>query len=439
MQVAQQTSIIVSMLPLSIFVGKSVLFGLRLLGRKGSALPGLIVEKLNRNFLPSTLGQLPRGVIVVTGTNGKTTTTKVISDLLTSQGLRVLTNNTGSNFVRGIIATVAGNISLSGRLDYDIAVFEQDEAHAVRFVAIVKPKGVVALNVMRDQMDRFGEIDTTAAMIAKVASAATDWVVLNANDSRIAAVKDGAHPDKLVWFGHSEALLPSFITDDQHHNRDKLSYYSAAAADVELTAMKPGQVSIKAHGKTVDYVVRLDGSHNAINLAAAIATLQTSVPDYDESRVSTALKTLEPAFGRGERIALKSGAELRLQLVKNPAGFTHSLRLLQEVDYLRAGIVINDDYADGRDVSWLWDVDFTNLGQQPVSCGGTRAYDMAVRLKYDDVPTNLVTTNPADYLYDLTDGLKPGDSVILFATYTAMLRIREILKASGHKIAKVRV
>ena len=146
---------------LTLWFSKIMLWLLRALGKNGSALPGLVVEKLNPGFLNNMLRNLPKGVIVVTGTNGKTTTTKVISELFEMQGLKVLTNQTGSNFVRGIIATIIAESPWSGRLPFGIAVLEQDEAHAIHFAKLVQPNGVVGLNVMRDQMDRFGEIDNT--------------------------------------------------------------------------------------------------------------------------------------------------------------------------------------------------------------------------------------------------------------------------------------
>ena len=137
-------------------------------GRSGSALPGLVVEKIVPSYLAKALAQLPQGVIVVSGTNGKTTTTSLLVALLRAQGLRVLTNETGSNFVRGVISATVAKSTWNGVLPYDIAVFEQDEAHAVHFVRKVRPRGVVLLNVTRDQMDRFGEIDTTARLLAQV-------------------------------------------------------------------------------------------------------------------------------------------------------------------------------------------------------------------------------------------------------------------------------
>jgi UDP-N-acetylmuramoylalanine-D-glutamate ligase len=175
----------------SILVGKFVRRVARLRG-DGSALPGLVVEKIDRNFLRDCLSGLPRGVVVVSGTNGKTTTTKIMVELLRSQGLKVFTNRSGSNFVRGVIAAILENISPSGKFDFDIAVLELDEAHAVRFVKVVKPKYAVLLNVMRDQLDRFGEIDTTAKLLSQIAEATTGKVVVNREDKRLRKIKSRA-------------------------------------------------------------------------------------------------------------------------------------------------------------------------------------------------------------------------------------------------------
>ncbi len=167
--------------PFVIIMGKAVRYAARLRGG-GSALPGLFVEKISPDFIPSTLKQLPHGVVVISGTNGKTTTTKMVVALLESQGLKVFTNRTGSNFVRGVAAALLGDIDMKGKLDADIAVLELDEAHAVKFVELIPPRYSLLLNVMRDQLDRFGEIDATARMLEKIADATTETVVINRHD-----------------------------------------------------------------------------------------------------------------------------------------------------------------------------------------------------------------------------------------------------------------
>ena len=427
---------------ISIFTGKLILRTLRLFGRSGSALPGLVVEKISPKFLAQMLSGLPKGVIVITGTNGKTTTTKVITELLEAQGLRVLTNKTGSNFVRGTVTTVINKAGLGGDLPYDIAVFEQDEAHAVHFVHQVAPRGVVALNIMRDQMDRFGEIDTTAKLISEVVRSSQSWVILNANDERIAKMSDDLHAG-IYWYGHSKELQSSFLTDDELHHGDNTTYSTAGGMTAELTAYDAASVTIRQGGKEYRYNTALSGSHNAINITAAISVLTAVLPDFDMKKNIAAVALLQPAFGRGETIQLRNGTFVTLQLVKNPGGFTHALRMLNIKSYDVVGIAINDDYADGRDVSWLWDVDFIDYEDQlqRTICGGTRANDMAVRLKYDGVQTTKSITEFADFvrLVSERNRASAADHAIIFCTYTAMLKIRALYKKYSDDVYEVSV
>lgn len=410
---------------LGLSVGKLTFKGLRLAGRTGSALPGRVVEKLSPKFLPTMLAQLPGGVIIVSGTNGKTTTTKLIAKLLESQGLRVLTNPTGSNFVRGIISAVVEKAGWNGELPYDIAVFEQDEAHAVHFAKLVKPRGVLVLNVMRDQMDRFGEIDTTLRLLETLAQSATEFAVLNANDERVSTilVKDDV---KTVWYGHSKELQPEFLTDDQLYHGETTSFALGGTPLIELTGYDEESVSLSVHGTPHRYHYQLQGGHNALNLVAALSVLYQVVPEPYTAKLAEAILTVEPAFGRGEVIHLSGGGELTLQLVKNPGGFTQSLRMLELKDYKTVGIAINDDYPDGRDVSWLWDISFSDI-RQPVLCGGIRAADMANRLKYDEVKTLASYDDLEEYRQAFDERVATdGGQAILFCTYTAMLKLRSM-------------
>lgn len=200
--------------PVSVAVGKAARTLTRLRGGSGSAFPGLVVEKIDPSFLARTLAQLPLGVVVVSGTNGKTTTTKMVVELLRGQGLKVFTNRSGSNFTRGVVASLLGETGLSGRLDADIAVLELDEAHAVHFVRAVKPQYALLLNVMRDQLDRFGEIDTTAALLRTVAQATTEAVVLNREDARVAGIADSLAAQDVRYFGLAPKLRSHFPSDE---------------------------------------------------------------------------------------------------------------------------------------------------------------------------------------------------------------------------------
>lgn len=416
---------------LGILLGKATRKTLRLLGHSGSALPGRVVEKTVPGFLPAMLAQLPKGVIVISGTNGKTTTTKLVASLLESQGMRVLTNPTGSNFVRGIISAVVEKANWRGLLPYDIAVFEQDEAHAVHFARQVRPRGVLVLNIMRDQMDRFGEIDTTRALLERLAGAAKEFVVLNANDERVSTLH-ASGTARTVWYAHSQDLQRDFLTDDQLYHAESAEYRLAGSPTVELTGYDEHAVSLTIGGTPHRFQYQLAGGHNALNLAAALAVVSQLVPELDAAKLAQSVLTVEPAFGRGEVIRLSESAELTLQLVKNPGGFTQALRMLDLKDYRAVGIAINDDYPDGRDVSWLWDVSFESIST-PVLCGGTRAADMANRLKYDQI-TGVEYDANIETFKERFDALAEQyhGPAVLFCTYTAMLKLRELyLGASG--------
>ena len=199
----------------TVAVGRLIRFASRITKHGGSALPGKVVEKIDPGFLSRTLDQLPLGVVLVSGTNGKTTTTRMVASMLSDLGLKVFTNPTGSNFVRGVVSALLTEVNLAGKLDADIAVLELDEAYAVHFVKQVKPRYALLLNVMRDQLDRFGEIDTTAHLLSHVAEATTGTVVLNREDPRIAALAAKVPAGTAVcYFGLTDDLKHFFPSDD---------------------------------------------------------------------------------------------------------------------------------------------------------------------------------------------------------------------------------
>ncbi|MDB5185552.1 MAG: Mur ligase [Candidatus Saccharibacteria bacterium] len=307
----------------------------------------------------------------------------------------------------------------------------------MHFVRRIRPRGVIALNIMRDQMDRFGEINTTARLVGKTTAAATEWVVLNANDPLISGLSADVTAPHTYWFGHSEKLMPQFLTDDQMHRLEAPTYFVAAEPDACLLDISGNSIRVNVNGTEASFDLKLDGSHNAINLAAVLAALEAVLPDASTEVTKQAIEAIEPAFGRGERITLNNGATLRLQLVKNPGGFTHALSLLDTQDYDAIGIAINDDYADGRDMSWLWDVDFEAVRplSSKVICGGTRGHDMAVRLKYDDVSTTNIATDNTKFLELLTAQMQTD--AIIFCTYTSMLQLRSLLKKYSSELERV--
>ena len=406
-------------------------------GSGGTAFPGLVMERTDPGFLARTLNRLPRGVIVVSGTNGKTTTTKMVVQLLREQGLKVFTNRTGSNFVRGVLASLLTEVDAAGRLDADIAVLELDEAHAVHFVARVRPRACLLLNVMRDQLDRFGEIDYTASLLHSIAKATSDVVVLNGDDPRLAAPAflEGVSA-RVVSFGTGEDLRSLFLSDDdlrtgQTSPRAHQDESQIPGPRVTLEAIDGQRATVRVDGASHEVDFAIPGVHNLLNACAALGVvLEVLGEDADLPGLLTTLGTVQAAFGRGEVLTL-DGRPVQLSLVKNPAGFRMSL--LSAAAQAQSGevvvVAINDEYADGRDMSWLWDVDFAALRPGGVAVvTGVRAWDMALRLRYDDVEVTDVEPDLRKAVALMRRVAADTDRPMrIFTTYTAMLALRSIL------------
>lgn len=411
--------------PYVTLLGKTVRYIARLRGG-GSALPGLFVEKIDPHFVRDTLAQLPHGIVIVSGTNGKTTTTKMVVELLESQGLRVFTNRTGSNFSRGVAAALLGEVDARGRIEADIAVLELDEAHAVHFVANVPPRYVLLLNVMRDQLDRFGEIDKTAKLLETIARAATDTVVLNREDVRVAQIASHLKKASVRYFGLEDSLRATFPSDDHLHGAANTPATSLTA-DVTLQAFEGQRATFIMDAQPVSTTLQLDGIYNIYNAAAALALVRAILADkLNKPKLIEALPTITPAFGRGEKLIV-GGQPLELVLVKNPSGFRLGLQSFSPSGYATM-IAINDNYADGRDMSWLWDVDFDSLREGDVaSVTGIRAYDMALRLQYDEIAiAQEVDVDTSRALRTFIDSY-PQQPKRIYCTYTAMLALRREL------------
>ena len=474
---------------LTLALGHGARAASRLRGSGGSAFPGLVMEKADPHFMARALAPLPYGVVLVSGTNGKTTTTRMVVELLRGQGLKVFTNPTGSNFTRGVVAALLGAMPLNGRLDADVAVLELDEAHATHFVRTVKPRAALLLNVMRDQLDRFGEIDYTASLLHKVARATTGTVVLNADDPRLAAPSFRADLRADVrGFAVSPQLRSVFLSDDELHDsldgctlgQPKKDAEAKADTKTEPTtetepateapldsvkesgqgepnavaaespakpAEKPAQpleivatleemsgrhavIDLAGHRHEVDFAI--PGAHNILNATAAMGLVKELLGERtNEAALAASAAKVTAAFGRGELLSI-DGQEVELGLVKNPAGFRMSLLSAAAVRSQQPPLImiaINDQYADGRDMSWLWDVDFTPLKQAGVSIvTGVRATDMALRLSYDDVAVGKVEANLSQALAQLVKLSREQHRPIrILSTYTAMLELRSLL------------
>jgi UDP-N-acetylmuramyl tripeptide synthase len=336
------------------------------------------------------------------------------------------------------VASVLGDSDARGRLDADIAVLELDEAHAVHFVKLVQPRYSLLLNVMRDQLDRFGEIETTAGFLRQIAAATTDAVVLNREDPRILALANAVTAPRVEYFGLAQQLRHMFPHDDEMRNAVAAEVPGATPAgtvggqpqgpraDVVLAACEGSAATFQADGREIEVKLKLTGVYNVFNAAAALVLARTVLgPGVDEPALLASLENVTPAFGRGESLTV-NGQPLDLVLVKNPAGFRLALKSFPAAGS-RTMIAINDNYADGRDMSWLWDVDFDSLRDTGVAeVSGVRAQDMGLRLFYEDVPVGRVDTdlNASLHRFIADD---PDTPKRIYCTYTAMLALRREL------------
>ncbi|TPG19043.1 Mur ligase family protein [Pedococcus bigeumensis] len=428
----------------AVVAGKAARAASRLRGG-GSALPGLVAERIDPGFLAHALADVPGGIVVVTGTNGKTTTTKMLVAVLRAHGRRVFSNPTGSNFTRGVISSMLGELPVRGRLRADMAVLELDEAHALKFAAAVQPTHALLLNVARDQLDRFAEIDHTAKLLASLAEQTTVGVVLNLDDSFVSRIRDRVADGVAVhYFGVDASIadrLPELQEQDVRFDDD----FVAPVAGPDDGLLRPVDertfevvfglgaadgVSESAPDRRNVGPLELQqrGLAAMINATAAAATARMLLGDaFDPEAAAEALRAVTPPFGRGE-VVVVDGQPLELVLVKNPAGFTVALGTYGSTP-VATMIAINDNYADGRDVSWLYDVSFESLRTRGVTItSGVRGYDMALRLQYDDVPVAEVQTE-LDPALDAFLAQHPDEPKRIFCTYTAMMALRRTLAA----------
>lgn len=406
---------------ISLWIGKVTQGTMQLFGRRGAAMPGLVVEKLDNQFMTQMLSKLPEGVIVISGTNGKTTSTKMLSAVLRGSGKKVLTNPTGSNFTRGVVASVVQHAKWSGKLDYDIAVIELDEAYAAKFVDKYKPRISLILNVMRDQMDRFGEIDYTAGLLSKVVKNTSETVILNRDDPKVAAMAKSAKCS-VEMYGVADSLRDIFRSDEELHGGVKK--VTSGSVLCQLEKLDDDKITTTILNKKHVVPLSLYGAYNAQNACAVIAT--AVVAGLKSQVITSHIKDVKPAFGRGERIQI-GNKKVILQLVKNPGGFRHSLIGASAIDDNQTVIAINDDYADGRDVSWLWDVDFSTLVNKNIITTGVRAADMALRLSYDDIKIDNVEPDLPTALDEALSKTPDSGVLHIYTTYTAMLKLRQLI------------
>jgi len=444
--------------------GKITRFGLQATGRGGTALPGLVTLQLDPNFIAAVTGSLPHGVVLVSGTNGKTTTTRMISDVTRAAGWSPIHNRSGSNLERGIAGALLADSSWRAEPRGDIGLFEVDEASLPRVLGRITPRVLIVTNLFRDQLDRYFELDALARRIGDAIALLDKSVtlVLNADDP-IVAWLGTRHTGTVIYFGVDDesvgGKVPQAISDATRCPRCKepLRYERVVLAHVgdwscpacglarparEVAAARvsleraASEIELRtAVASAFDPVrVPLPGLYNAYNALAAIAAARAL--DVALSTAARAIAGFRPAFGRLEQLAV-DGRTLRLVLVKNPAGFNAAIGALLETGRRpRILAALNDRDADGRDVSWIWDADFETLAPaiEHAVVTGIRSRDLANRLKYAGVERGRIEVVDAwGSAIDRAVGATPqGDELVVLATYTAMLALRGELARRGH-------
>ena len=427
----------------------------------GTAISGLAAQAIAPTYVPDGLSSLAR-LVLISGTNGKTTTTALVSAALRAAGHEVWTNASGSNLERGIAAALVRRAAWHGGLGSArgaVGVFEVDEWALASLLPRLTPTLVVLLNLFRDQLDRYGEIDTTARAWSKVIGGLpeTATVLANADDPLVVSVAQ-AHAGRVDWFG-TDGLGAASTLDPWADVRgcprcgEPLIYDAVTFAhlgryrcpagdldrpspDVAIVAAEPRGVgglsmTLAADAWRAEVEISLPGLYSAYNVAAAVAAARAfglAPPEALDAVARTG-----PAFGRAETIPTPQG-EVILLLTKNPTSANQVLDLLAaEPEELDTLVLLNDGVADGEDVSWIWDVEFERLRPRRLTLGGRRALDLEVRLKYAGV-------RPSDGGVAVEPGIAaPFDRALsradgrlaVIATYTAMLAVRDVCVARG--------
>jgi UDP-N-acetylmuramyl tripeptide synthase len=406
----------------AILIGRSARFAIRLVRKGGgSALPGLILSKIAPGLLASTLSKFPDGLIVVTGSAGKSTTTKMLVGIARAHGKAVFTNPSTANILQGFFSTIVEQSNLLGNISGDVAILEMDEGHAELLTRRIKPRIVTVLNVMEDQLDRFVDPAFVRTTLGKVASRATDAVVLNADDQNMLLLqRENANLAGLSWFGITEPVLAT--------QRDGLGTAPTYLAELprpsvtsEIVSVSGTKVVIRSNGS---HEVRLParGLHFAVDAIAAFETASRYLANFDGHLAAKTISEIPPVFARGQ-VASVNGEDVEFILVQNPGSMQLNLdNLTTNPEQIM--------FAIGRDVhdpSWMWTVDYSGLSHADI-VAGFNAAEAAIVLSYNDVPIGKV-------IYELDEAIEaffsmpnPSEGVktVVFSA-DAMRRMRRAL------------
>jgi len=416
-------------------IGKSIskVSSLLSLGH-GSTWPGHIALKLNSNYIKDSLKGSNTKVILISGTNGKTTTAKLIQTILEGNLKSVSANISGANLLNGIASSIILKKGLFSKFNYDYAIFEVDENSVPSAVLAIEPDYLIALNLFRDQLDRYGEIDSIAAKWKKAYTILKKTtLILNADDPQIAFLGKESKL-KTYYFGLNDKLREYKI---HQHASDTIlcpncqtklnfdAFYISHLGIWDCPNCKFSRPKLDISNLSYN---PLEGTYSLYDVLSAV--MLSKVIGLSDDQIESSLKDFKPAFGRQEEI-ITNDKKIKLFLSKNPTSFNESLKTIVELKAKNLLIVLNDNIPDGKDISWIWDVDFEILTKVKINIyiSGIRVNDLIIRMKYALIPIkqNCVFENLEVAINKSLNETNKNEVLYILPTYSAMLETRKIL------------
>lgn len=436
---------------ISLMLAKTAVTAIKIRGKsKGTSAPGMLAMKICPTFIREASKINREKSITVTGTNGKTTTTGLLAHFIKENGKKIIHNTEGANMLTGIATALVHNIKFGQKSDY--LIFESDEAYLKKLYDFLEADYLLVTNLFRDQLDRYGELDITYKKIKEAIDKNKNLTVfLNADDPTL---EDIATNNKTVYFGMEnveygyetkQSNAPAENTSCRKCGRalkyDKNFYAHIGHYSCECGYKRPipkyqgyvkvfdsySELNVKYDDKEEIFRINMPGLYNVYNALGAISTaLELNVP---ADVIRHGLLTYSSVFGRAESTVI-NGKRTLIQLIKNPVGASEVIRQIQGFEKSKLVVILNDDYADGRDVSWIWDADFEALSnyKQKIIVSGTRANDAALRLKYAGIDTNLLQIEKdIKTAIDLAaNNTAEDETLLILPTYTALLKMQSI-------------
>lgn len=407
----------------AILIGRMVRIAVRLVRPGGgSALPGLVLSKIAPGLLVKTMASFPDGLVVVTGSAGKSTTTKMLVAIARAHGKNVFTNPSTANIAQGFYSSIIERSNIFGKIQGDVAILEMDEGHAAEITKKISPRQVTLLNVLEDQLDRFVDPAVVREKLLMVAAKAKSALVLNADDQNILLIDKEMDSKPVSWFG----VKSSLISNTEHGLGNAPTYLaelSRPLVQTEVIEQSPKKTTVRVLDEDVSFALPNRGIHFALDAAAAIESARRYLGEnFIPELAARTLEELPPVFARGE-ITTVNGVDVEFILVQNPMSFQLNLDNLPP-DQEQVMVAIGRDV---HDPSWLWTVDMKNMPSIDIVTGFNYA-EMALRLAYDEIPVGEVVPELEDALA-MFFGLpapKSGRRTVIFSA-DAMRRTRRAL------------